>query len=145
MKILVINGPNLNLLGKRDPAVYGTETLAGLTERMNSFAAKNGVRLEFFQSNSEGQILDRLQAAEGIDGVVLNPGGLTHTSVSLRDCIEGVGIPVIEVHISNIFAREEFRRTSVVSAVCRGVISGLGCDGYLLALQHFIFAGAKGA
>ncbi len=136
-KILVINGPNLNLLGEREPEIYGSTGLAELEERISERATQLGVTVECFQSNSEGAIIDILQsAAAQCSGIIINPGGLTHYSVSLRDCLLAVACPVIEVHISNIYAREEFRAKSVIADIVLGQISGLGLDGYLYALER---------
>lgn len=135
MKLLLMNGPNLNLLGRREPHLYGKASFATLEKHLKAHAKKLGCRLEAFQSNHEGALIDRLQATEGFSGVVINPGGLTHTSVSLRDAIAALDIPVVEVHITNISAREEFRNHSLISPVCVGVISGLGTLGYQLALD----------
>lgn len=135
----ILNGPNLNRLGKREPGVYGAATLADLETRLRAEAAALGVAVEFFQSNHEGALIDRLHAwAEaGIAGVAMNPGGYTHTSVALRDAVSSIApIPVIEVHISNVHAREEFRHHSKTAGACRGVIAGLGFDGYSLALRQ---------
>ncbi|HOT28699.1 MAG TPA: type II 3-dehydroquinate dehydratase [Candidatus Ozemobacteraceae bacterium] len=137
--ILIVNGPNMNLLGKREPEIYGSAGLADLEARLTAEAASLGCGIESFQSNHEGAIIDRLQAAMEpgrFAGVILNPGGLTHTSVSIRDCVAALPVPTIEVHLSNIFAREEFRGRSMIAPVCAGVITGLGFDGYLLALRH---------
>lgn len=134
--ILIINGPNLNRLGLREPQLYGTETLVELNERIQAHAQALGLHAEFFQSNHEGALIDRLHAYGNAKGVVINPGGLAHTSVSLRDAIASIPLPAIEVHISNIFAREPFRHSSVVSGACRGVISGLGTNGYLQAVDY---------
>jgi 3-dehydroquinate dehydratase-2 len=134
--LLVINGPNLNLLGTREPEVYGSTTLAEIEERVRAAAKDLGHRVDWFQSNAEHEIIDRVHAARGsIDFIIINPGALTHTSIALRDALLGVGIPFIEIHISNVFAREPFRRHSYLSDVAVGVISGLGAFGYELALQ----------
>jgi 3-dehydroquinate dehydratase II len=135
--ILIINGPNLNMLGKREPNVYGSQTLADLEQHCKEWGQAVETTVDCRQSNHEGVILDWLHTAEqeGFEGIVLNPGGFTHTSVALRDAISAISVPVIEVHLSNIYAREEFRRHSYVSAVCEGVISGLGFEGYRAAIQ----------
>ena len=135
MQILVLHGPNLNLLGEREPEVYGRTTLAEIDTRLREIAAENGVGLESFQSNHEGALVDRIQAARGAyQGIVINPGGFTHTSVALRDALVASGLPIVEVHLSNIHAREPFRRTSLVSDIALGQITGLGPIGYELAL-----------
>ncbi len=135
MQILVLHGPNLNLLGEREPEVYGRTTLAEIDTRLREIASKNGVSLESFQSNHEGALVDRIQAARGAcQAIVINPGGFTHTSVALRDALVASGLPVVEVHLSNIHAREPFRRTSLVSDIAVGQITGLGPIGYELAL-----------
>ena len=138
MRIIIINGPNLNFLGKREPETYGSMTLWDLENRLKEKFSKT--KLEFYQSNSEGAIVDFLQKAMdgSVAGVVLNAGAYSHYSYAIRDAIAMLPVPVIEVHISNTYAREEFRRTSVFSAVCKGVIAGLGTDGYELALQYLI-------
>lgn len=135
--VLVVNGPNLNLLGRREPEVYGTETLADVEARLRARArAWTGLELVFFQSNGEGALIDWVQAeAPGAIGVILNPGGLAHTSVALRDAVAAVGTPTIEVHLSNIYARESFRRRSLVAGACIGCICGLGSYGYEVALE----------
>ena len=136
MKILVINGPNLNLLGMREPEIYGKETLADLTEAIRVHAALLHAECDFFQSNCEGELVSAVQRVltEGYDGCILNAGAYTHYSYAQRDAISSVEKPVIEVHISNVHAREEFRHTSVISPVCKGVIAGFGFESYLLAL-----------
>jgi 3-dehydroquinate dehydratase-2 len=134
--LLVINGPNLNLLGTREPEVYGSTTLAEIEERLRGAARDLGHRLEWFESNAEHELIDRVHAARGsTDFIIINPGALTHTSIALRDALLGVAIPFIEIHISNVFAREPFRRHSYLSDVAVGVISGLGASGYELALK----------
>lgn len=136
MRILIINGPNLNLLGKREPEIYGSMSLWDLENRLKEKFSNS--KLEFYQSNSEGAIVDFLQKAMdgSTAGVVLNAGVYSHYSYAIRDAIALLPVPVIEVHISNMYAREEFRRTSVLSAVCKGVIAGLGIEGYELALEY---------
>ena len=138
--ILLLNGPNLNLLGTREPEVYGSATLADVEHSAGVQALAAGVTLACFQSNHEGALIDRIHAArsEGIDVIIINPGGLTHTSVALRDALAGVAIPFIEVHISNVHRREAFRHHSYLSAIAAGVICGLGIDGYGAALKHAI-------
>ncbi len=135
--ILVLHGPNLNLLGQREPAIYGNVSLGDIHRIMESRAKSVGVFLESFQSNSEGDLIDRVQAAaaEGIGFIIINPAGYTHTSVALRDALAAVAIPFIEVHLSNIHARETFRRRSYFSDLAAGVISGFGAHGYELALE----------
>jgi 3-dehydroquinate dehydratase-2 len=135
--ILVLNGPNLNLLGTREPAHYGATTLAGIRSNLERLAATAGVQLEFVQSNAEHVLIEALHEAgkRGVDFVVINPAGFTHTSVALRDALLGVGIPFIEVHLSNVHAREPFRAHSYFSDIAVGVIAGLGAQGYELALQ----------
>jgi 3-dehydroquinate dehydratase II len=136
-KLLLLNGPNLNLLGTREPAVYGSTTLADIEQAAQAQAAAAGASLACFQSNHEGALIDRIHAAkaEGVDAIVINPGGLAHTSVSLRDAFSSVDIPFVEVHISNIHKREEFRHHSFLSEKAQGVICGLGADGYRFAID----------
>jgi 3-dehydroquinate dehydratase-2 len=136
IKLLLLNGPNLNLLGTREPEVYGSTTLAQIEQAASEQAKAAGATLASFQSNHEGALIDRIHAArdEGVDAIVINPAGLTHTSVALRDALAGVAIPFIEVHISNIHAREAFRHHSYLSAIAQGVICGLGVDGYRAAI-----------
>ncbi|WP_423680842.1 type II 3-dehydroquinate dehydratase [Undibacterium sp. WLHG33] len=136
-KLLLLNGPNLNLLGTREPAVYGSTTLADIEAAAQAQAAAAGAELISFQSNHEGALIDRIHAAraENVDAIVINPGGLTHTSVALRDALAGVAIPFVEIHISNIHQRESFRHHSFLSAIAKGVICGLGTDGYRLAID----------
>jgi 3-dehydroquinate dehydratase II len=136
VKLLILNGPNLNLLGRREPEIYGSSTLADLEADLR--AAFPDDDLSFFQSNHEGALIDRLHqaAGEGFDGVAFNPGAFTHTSIALRDAIAGTGLPVVEVHLSNVHAREDFRWTSLIAPVCVGQISGLGQAGYHLALRY---------
>ncbi|MBX9848835.1 MAG: type II 3-dehydroquinate dehydratase [Rhodocyclaceae bacterium] len=139
-RILVIHGPNLNLLGTREPEVYGHTTLADINADLKAQGKDAGVAVDCFQSNHEGDLIDRVQAApaEDVGFIVINPGGYTHTSVALRDALAGVAIPFIEVHLSNIHAREAFRQHSYFSAIAAGVICGLGTDGYRLALDTAI-------
>jgi len=134
--LLLINGPNLNLLGTREPELYGATTLADIEHQLGTAATEHGHTLDCIQSNAESELVDRVQAAAGnIDFILINPGAFTHTSVALRDALLGVGIPFIEIHISNIHAREEFRRQSYFSDVAAGIIAGLGPQGYTLALE----------
>jgi 3-dehydroquinate dehydratase-2 len=137
MTILLLNGPNLDLLGTREPAVYGTQTLADVEAMCTREAASLGFTLSAFQSNHEGELIERVHAArgEGVAFIVINAGGLTHTSVALRDALSGVAIPFIEVHISNVYRREPFRHHSYLSDIAEAVIAGLGTRGYLVALQ----------
>lgn len=138
-RILVLHGPNLNLLGAREPEIYGRTRLADIDAQLAGIAKERGAELECFQSNHEGALIDRIhEAASRASGILVNPGGLTHTSVALRDALVASGLPVVEVHLSNIFAREEFRRRSLVSGIALGVISGLGALGYRLGLEALL-------
>lgn len=142
MQILVLHGPNLNLLGSREPGVYGSRTLAQIDADLTEIATKAGVKLESFQSNHEGALVDRIQAA-GRDGcrfIIINPAAYTHTSVAMRDALAAVAVPFVEVHLSNIHKREPFRHHSFFSALADGVICGLGAQGYQLALQYALTA-----
>jgi len=138
--ILVVQGPNLNLLGTREPEVYGKTTLEDIHQKLGQLAKSNSVNLDTYQSNHEGELIDRIQKAkqEGIDFIIINPGAFTHTSVALRDVLAGVAIPFIEVHLSNIHQREEFRKHSYLSDIATGVICGLGALGYELAMTAAI-------
>ena len=139
MKILVINGPNINFLGIREPGIYGEDSYESLKNTLKNKADELHVEIDIFQSNHEGEIIDRLQKAyaDKVHGIVINPGGLTHTSVSLHDAIASIApIPVIEVHISNVAAREDFRHVSLTAPACKGQIAGLGIQGYIYALEE---------
>jgi 3-dehydroquinate dehydratase-2 len=139
MKILILNGPNLNLLGTREPEIYGALTLDDINARMIELGKSLGADVTCRQSNHEGALIDALQEARTMmDGVVFNPGGYTHTSIALRDAISAIQIPVIEVHLSNVYAREEFRHVSMISAVCRGKVVGLGWRSYELGLRGLV-------
>lgn len=139
MKILVVNGPNLNLLGTREPEVYGTLTLEKINEELLKYAKELGVEIEFFQSNVEGEIVNAIQAArQNCAGIVINPAAYTHTSVAIRDAISAVALPAVEIHISNVYAREEFRKHSLIAPVCVGQIAGFGLDSYKLAMLALV-------
>ena len=139
MKIQIINGPNLNLLGMREPSVYGDQSFSAFFERLKEVFPK--IRLDHYQSNVEGEIINKIhETGFDYDGIILNAGGYTHTSVAIRDAIKSVRTPVIEVHISDVYAREEFRHQSMISAVCAGVIGGFGLNSYRLAVEALIMA-----
>jgi len=137
--ILVLNGPNLNLLGTREPEIYGSDTLADILADIRAYAAERQVTIEDYQSNIEGELINRLHAARSeVDGVVFNPGAFTHYSIALRDAITGSELPVVETHLSNVHAREEFRHTSVLAPVCLGVVAGFGRHSYFVALDGLL-------
>jgi len=143
MKILVLNGPNLNLLGTREPEVYGTDSLEDIENNLQSLALKNSINIDFYQSNSENELIERLHNAkqDSVDYIIINPGAFTHTSIALRDAFLGIDIPFIEVHISNIYSREEFRKKSYLSDISKGLITGLGVVGYEFALLSILHRG----
>lgn len=135
MKLLIINGPNINMLGIREPDIYGNEGYAALCERVRAYALENGIEAEIYQSNHEGALIDKIQAAYGTaDGIVINPGAYTHTSIALLDALKAVALPAVEVHISDLSLREPFRQTSYVRAACIATIVGHGLDGYTEAM-----------
>jgi len=139
MKILFLNGPNLNLLGTREPGIYGSTTLKDIETKVRKRATERGVQVEFRQSNIEGELVTWIQQAKGkFDGIVINPAAYTHTSVALRDAISAVGLPTVEIHLSNVQAREEFRQRSLTAPVCIGQIAGFGEKSYILALESFV-------
>ena len=140
MNITVLNGPNLNLLGKREPEIYGSITLADIQERMRDYIKDHSITLNFMQSNKEYELVDVIQSLMGKENqfIIINPAAFTHTSVALRDALQATKIPFIEVHLSNIYAREDFRKKSYFSDIAMGTISGLGANGYLLALNHLL-------
>ena len=139
MNLLLINGPNLNLVGKREPSIYGSQTLMDIQEELLTFASKLDVKLEFFQSNSEGEMIDCIHNSVGlIDGILINAGAYTHTSIALRDALLGVDIPFVEVHLTNIYSREEFRHKSFLSDKALGLVCGFGSNSYQLALQGIV-------
>ena len=144
MKILVINGPTLNMLGIREPGIYGSETYATLLDKISAHAKKRGVSVDFFQSNHEGALVDRIQEAFGsTDGIVINPGAYTHTSIALLDALKAVAIPAVEVHISDVSKREAFRSVSYIRDACIGSVIGHGTDGYLEAVDMLIERGGE--
>ncbi|MDR1515923.1 MAG: type II 3-dehydroquinate dehydratase [Synergistaceae bacterium] len=140
-RVTVINGPNLNLLGTREPEKYGNETLDEINGRIQAEASRLEAECQFFQSNSEGELVSAIQRAGVVGGIILNAGAYTHYSIAIRDAIAAVPSPVVEVHISNVHAREEFRRVSVIAPVCAGVIAGFGSYGYILALYALLGRG----
>ncbi|MCD5405255.1 MAG: type II 3-dehydroquinate dehydratase [Desulfotomaculum sp.] len=143
MKILIMHGPNLNLLGERERSIYGEATLDDINDRLSKLAKELGVEIEFFQSNHEGALIDKLHQARDFDAIVFNPAAFTHYSIALRDAVAAIKTPVIEVHLSNIHAREEFRANSVIAPVARGQISGFGMQSYLLGLRAAIEVGKE--
>ncbi len=141
MKFLVLNGPNLNLLGQREPGVYGAESYESLCARLKTFAHAHGAEVEFVQSNHEGALIDAIHAAQGVyDAIIFNPGAFTHYSYALLDALKAVSVPAVEVHISNVHRREEFRRVSVTAPACVGQVCGLGLYGYEAAMGYFLEA-----
>lgn len=139
LTVAVLHGPNLNLLGRREPEIYGRETLSDIDRSLNSLGAELGVRVESFQSNGEGELVDRIQSAgERVDGFVVNMGAYTHTSIAIRDALVGVGRPFVEVHLSNVHAREPFRRTSLLADRAVGVVTGFGAESYRLGLRGLV-------
>lgn len=146
MKILVIHGPNLQLLGQRNPEVYGTTDLGAINRELKAIASQRGALLDVFQSNHEGEIVERIGAAKGkFEAILINPAAYTHTSVAIRDAIEASGLPAVEVHLSNIYARESFRQHSLIAPVCRGQVSGFGSASYRLGLEALLDLAAPAA
>lgn len=139
VKLLILNGPNLNRIGKREPEIYGYETLEDVEAKLLALASEHNMQLTFLQSNIEGELINRIHEAadDGTAGIIFNPGAFTHYSIALRDAVASINVPVIEVHISNVHSRESFRQTSVIAPVCLGQLTGFGTDGYSLALQAF--------
>ena len=144
-RILVLNGPNLNRLGKREPDVYGSVTLDDIEQRTIARAAALGLEIDFRQSNTEGELVDWIQQADSFAGIVINAGAYTHTSVAILDALRGAALPVVEVHLSNIYQREEYRHTSYISEIASGVICGLGAQGYELAIEGMAALVTEGA
>ena len=139
MNLLIINGPNLNLLGQREPKIYGKETLKDILDDVFLYSKNHNINVEAFQSNHEGEIVDMIQKSNDLyQGLIINPGALSHYSISIRDAISSISIPVVEVHLSNIFTREKFRNHSVISDVCSKMVVGFGSNGYKLAVGYFI-------
>lgn len=138
-RVLVLHGPNLNLLGEREPGIYGRHSLDEINAALRAQGSQAGAQLQFFQSNHEGALIDRIQSApDEADGILINPGGFTHTSVALRDALLAAALPVVEVHLSNVFAREEFRRRSLISDIAAGVVCGFGAQSYRLGLEALL-------
>lgn len=138
-RVLVINGPNLNLLGTREPEVYGNESLGGIVDELRTYAGGRGVDLSDFQSNGEGDLVTAIhEARTNVDGIIINPGAYTHYSIAIRDAISGVGLPAVETHLSNVHAREPFRSHSVIAPVCVGVVAGFGRNSYFVALEALL-------
>lgn len=136
MRVLYLNGPNLNMLGVREPSIYGVASLGDIEQQVRQRASQSGIEIEFRQSNREGELVDWVQSARGeFDAIVFNAAAYTHTSVALRDAISGTGVPTVEIHLSNVYSREEFRHKSLIAPVCVGVIAGFGVESYLLALE----------
>ncbi len=140
MKILVLNGPNINMLGIREPQIYGSETYEALISNIESYCSKKNAQVECKQTNSEGELVDFIQKAffDSVEGIVINPGAYTHTSIALLDAIRSIPVPVVEVHISNVHAREDFRHTSMIAPACKGVIAGFGLQSYDLAIRALL-------
>lgn len=139
MKILILNGPNLNLLGTREPEKYGNQTLEDINQELTAFAYELGVKVEFYQSNIEGELVDKIQSAAGIfDGIIINPAAYTHTSIAIPDAIKAVNLPIVEIHLTNIHAREEYRQKSHIAPIALGQISGFGADSYKLGLSAIV-------
>ena len=144
MKILVINGPNINMLGIREPEIYGSENYSSLLEKISVYAKEKNAEVDFFQSNHEGALVDKIQEAFGVfDGIVINPGAYTHTSIALLDAVKAVGIPTVEVHISDLSKREDFRKISYIRLGCVASVIGKGTDGYLEAMDILLERGKK--
>lgn len=136
-RVLIINGPNLNMLGEREPSIYGNTTYEDLVATVNKYCESKNIYVDIFQSNHEGEIIDRIHKSKDYDGIVINAGAYTHTSIAIRDALASVNIPFVEVHISNVYKRETFRHKSMLSDLAVGVIAGLGIEGYLFAINYF--------
>ena len=138
IKIIIVNGPNINLMGKREPGIYGSKTIEDVNALIKNYADENNIKVSFFQSNSEGKLIDYIHENDEAHGILINPGGFTHYSIAIRDAILAVNIPAVEVHFSNIHSREEFRRVSMIAPVCIGQIAGFGYNSYILGLQALL-------